>query len=143
MIGLIIFLLAIAEVAAMLAVLTVKIIASKLKEGTMIRIGRPSESIKGGKERTITLSEKQKEQIVNSILESSLLINDSVYDSLVYKGEALYPASEACGCGGHDFDLQYGSEDWLPVWSRTISNYFDCQSEYKESGIFRCFGKEV
>ena len=45
MIGLIIFLLAIAEVAAMLAVLTVKIIASKLKEGTMIRIGRPSESV--------------------------------------------------------------------------------------------------
>lgn len=95
------------------------------------------------KDKAKELSDEQRLQIVNSILETALLVNDTALDTLLNEGEALYPALEACKIKAKDFDLQYGSKVWLKAWIRALEAFFDCKSEYVSDGVFHVYGKEA
>lgn len=130
---------AMAEVPLMLISLVIVKIARNCRQYLGVRHAKAVT-----KERACELSEAQKIMIVNAILESSLLINDSAADALFSEGETLYPAEEACKLkNARDFDLQYGTESWLSAWNHALGDFFDCRSEYIGDGAFHVYGKEV
>ena len=133
-------LLACIEIPALIILIIITKIGGAVKE--TVRASNSKTSPQKQK-RTAELSEEQREKIVKAILEDSLLENDSAWDALVFEGEAEYPAADACQISDREFDLQYGSKNWIASWIKTLSRFFDCQTEYVGSGVFRIYGKEA
>lgn len=142
MVGILTFLFVLIEIPVLLIIIVVSNVAkaagSGSKNGAKKTVAKSS-----NQKKSAELSEEQREKIVKAILEDSLLENDSAFDSLMYEGEANYPAADACQCTTEEFNLQYGSKSWVKAWQNALSMWFDCQSEYANDGMFRLYGKEV
>lgn len=124
---------ALIEIPVMLIVLLAVKAANALEQPAGAKHAKPKE-----------LSEEQKIHIINTILESSLLINDRVTDDLLNEGESMYPAAKACKLKDvQDFDLQYGTKHWMQAWTHALQAFFDSSAEYVSDGVFHVYGKEV
>ena len=123
--------------------LTLLILASAKFRAWCMGAETEKKAAPAAKEAVAKLSDKQREKIVTAIIEDALLINDAAYDSLMQEGESLYNAAEASKTTNQNFDLQYGSKDWIKAWTVALARWFDCEAEYTESGMFHVFGKEA
>ena len=133
------FFVALVEVPLMLIAYVIVKIVMGCKQYARVKHAKVVEE-----ERARELSKEQRVKIVDAILESALLVNDSATDALFNEGEALYPAADACKLvDANDFDLQYGTEPWLDAWNHALGYFFGCKSEYIGSGEFHVYGKEA
>lgn len=136
-----VFLLACIEIPVLLLIALIRCIVRACKSRP--KPAQPHVTATPQARNRVELSSEQKENIVKAILEDALLENDSAYDSLMYEGEANYPAATAANITSEDFVLQYGSKNWIDTWVKTLAMWFDCQSEYVNNGVFRLYGKEA
>lgn len=134
-------LLVLIEIPVLLLLIVITNTAVAIKETATTK--RCSSSHSQEKKKPQGLSDEQREKIIKAILEDSLLENDSAWDTLQYEGESIYPAADAAKLTVQEFDLQYGTKPWLKAWSKALSRFFDCQTEYAGSGYFRIYGKEA
>ena len=131
-------LLVLIEIPLLLLLVLITGFARAIKETTSIKTASSVRS-----KKPCELTDEEQEKIVNAILEDALLENDSAWDTLIFGGEANYPAADAAKLDIREFDLQYGTKSWIKAWTKGLSRFFDCQTEYVGSGTFRIYGKEA